>query len=52
MNQLTLETRQPEPQKILVESNPVEEGKKLEILAELSWEDLRGLTWILKDDYD
>jgi len=32
MSQLTLETRQPKPTKILVESLPVKEGKKLSVV--------------------
>ena len=40
---------QPEPQKILVGSTPVEEGKKLSTIAiesfrDCTWEDLRGLS--------
>lgn len=52
------ETRQLEPQRILVESIPVKESKKLsaknsalESVQDCTWEDLRGLTFILKEDW-
>ena len=43
MNQLILETMQPEPSTILVERSPVQKGTKLPAL-ELSWEDFLGLS--------
>jgi len=48
MNQLILETRQPEPSSILVERTPVQEGTNLPAL-ELSWEDFLGLSWVSED---
>ena len=48
---------QPEPQTNLVESIPVKEGVKLSVnetlsdFPECSWEDLRGLSWILMEDW-
>ncbi|AFS80273.1 hypothetical protein NKOR_01835 [Candidatus Nitrosopumilus koreensis AR1] len=51
------ETRQLEPQKILVESMPVKESKKLSVNSSLlgsirdcTWEDLRGLTFTFEDE--
>jgi len=54
---------QPKPTKSLVESNPVEEGKKLSAVDNLAQkgshlcaEDLMGLSWVLfndlEDDFD
>ena len=40
--QIISKERQPEPTKILVESIPVEEGRKL-YQKQITWEDLRGL---------
>ncbi|MFB5607104.1 MAG: hypothetical protein ACE5RG_03275 [Candidatus Nitrosomaritimum yanchengensis] len=42
-------TRQPEPIKILVESTPVKERRKL--LMNSSWEDIQGLAWIFQEDW-
>lgn len=50
------EPRQLEPQRILVESTPVKESKKLsaninalESIQDCTWEDLRGLVFTLKE---
>lgn len=52
------ETRQLEPQRILVESMPVKESKKLsanskvlESMQDCAWEDLRGLTFMFEEDW-
>ncbi|MDH3618056.1 MAG: hypothetical protein OEM89_04965 [Nitrosopumilus sp.] len=52
------ETRQPEPAKILVESIPVEEGRKLsrhneipKSIPDCTWEDLRGLSLGLEEEW-
>jgi hypothetical protein len=46
-----------EPSKKLVESLPVQEGKRLSenessasALSGISWEEFRGLSWIILDD--
>jgi len=51
------EMRQPKPTKILVESIPVEEGRKLSTFNEklksiqgYTWEDLRGLSFGFEED--
>ena len=51
------ETWQPKPQRNLVESIPVEEGRKLSIHNEklksvqgFTWEDLRGLSFGLEEE--
>ena len=52
MNQLTLETRHPEPQNILVERIPVEEKKLPKSAYPFTQSDLMGLTWIFsKEDW-
>ncbi|HXV67053.1 MAG TPA: hypothetical protein VD731_07510 [Nitrosopumilaceae archaeon] len=50
---------QPQPTKSLVESNPVEEGKKLSNLGNdalsrttLCAKDMMGLSWVLSDDLE
>ena len=50
---------QPKPTKILVESDPVKEGKKLSAVdnlaqkgSHLGAEDLMGLSWVLFDDLE
>ncbi|MDH3618064.1 MAG: hypothetical protein OEM89_05005 [Nitrosopumilus sp.] len=42
MNQLIIQTRQPEPSKQLVERIPEKEGEKL-YQKQITWEDLKGL---------
>ena len=49
MNQLILETKQPEPSTILIGRLPVQKGIKLPAL-ELSWEDFLGLSWVSEDE--
>lgn len=49
MSQQILKIRQPEPITNLVESKPVKDGTKL-FAEQFSWEDLRGLTWVLQGD--
>ncbi|MFB5597909.1 MAG: hypothetical protein ACE5RJ_02680 [Nitrosopumilaceae archaeon] len=52
MNQLTLDTRQPEPQNTLVKSTPVKEGKKLSTISAYPYTqfDMMGLTWIFFEE--
>lgn len=48
MNSQTVQIlRHPEPIEILVERLPVKEGGKL---SQITWEDLRGLTWDAGDE--
>lgn len=49
-SQLLLEVRHPTPQENLVESIPVEDGTKLSKLDE-PWADLRGLGWLVCEDW-
>lgn len=42
-------TTLPEPTKTLVSSIPVKEGEKL--MNNISWEDLRGLSWEFQKDW-
>lgn len=53
MSQILVKSRHPEPTTTLVERLPVKEGTKLSANQTI-WEDLRGLTWLLKDwgEYD
>lgn len=52
MNQLILQTRQPEPEKKMVESVPIE-GKKLSTMSQhpFTQSDLMGLTWVFSEDW-
>ena len=52
------ETWQPEPQRILVESTPVEKRQKLsmnkitlESIQDCTWEDLLGLSFTTKEEF-
>ena len=52
-----IENRQPEPQTILVENTPVRERKKLpnkriESIQGYTWEDFRGLSLGLEEDWN
>lgn len=56
--QTLTEVRQPEPTKILVESIPVQERKKLfldeksmDLFQNCSWHDLRGLLFVGEEDW-
>jgi len=48
MSKQLLKIRQPEPKTILVEEIPVKEGTKFS--NSLSWENIRGLTWMLMEE--
>ena len=50
MSQMLVQSRHPEPAKILVERLPVKEGVKLSENLASSWEDLRGLSWLFVED--
>ena len=52
MNQLILQ-RQPEPEKRMVESIPLGEGKKLSRLSQPNFapSDLMGLTWVFSEEW-
>ena len=51
MNTIFTQIGHPEPIKILVGGAPVKEGVKLSENITKSWEDLRGLSWILVEDW-
>ena len=51
MSQVFVQSRHPEPAKILVERLPVKEGGKLSANLAASWEDLRGLYWLFVEDW-
>ncbi|WP_182132548.1 hypothetical protein [Nitrosopumilus sp. b1] len=42
---------QPEPTKTLVERTPAQEGTKLSLPSNVTWQDLQGLSWIMLDDW-
>ena len=51
--EILLEARQPEPKNILVQSIPRQDGKKLwkqNGLASYSWQEMRGLSFLLYED--
>ena len=50
MSQILVKSRQPEPLINLVERLPVKEGMKLS-RNQTTWEDLRGLSWLVLDDW-
>jgi len=51
MSQVLAQSRHPEPENILVERSPVKEGVKLSENTAVSWEDIRGLSWLFVDDW-
>ena len=51
MSQVLAQSRHPEPAKMLVERSPVEEGVKLSENTAVSWEDIRGLSWLFVEDW-
>jgi len=50
MSQTLVKSRHPEPLTNLVERIPVKEGIKLSH-NQTTWEDLRGLSWLVLDDW-
>ncbi len=53
--QTLIEVRQSEPTNNLVESRPVQEGRKLsekKLGESFSWQDLQGLSWIFQNGND
>lgn len=52
MSQVLSQSRHPEPENILVERLSVKEGVKLSENRTVSWEDIRGLSWLFVEDWN
>ena len=53
--EILLEAGQPEPENSLVQSRPRQDGKKLlkqNGLASCSWEEMRGLSFLMYKEYE